>query len=125
MSALVAGESGTTSVSITLTTVGAYYMRVCADSADEVSESDETDNCNKRDIPLKEDWQKVEVLPVGSTIGSCGTDPAHYVCVSGVSENNANNISDWTWSCKGSIGGNNIDDDSCSELKKKPGFIER
>lgn len=45
----------------------------------------------------------------------------HYNCSSGISANNVNGVSKWTWNCNGSGGGAIV---SCEEFKKKPIFIE-
>ena len=47
----------------------------------------------------------------------------HYACFPNVISTGSqlNNISNWTWTCTGFAGGSNA---SCSELKKKPSFIE-
>jgi hypothetical protein len=46
----------------------------------------------------------------------------HYNCSSGISANNVNGVSKWTWNCNGS--GAPPVNASCEELKKKPIFIE-
>ncbi|MDE2399441.1 MAG: hypothetical protein KGL67_00270 [Patescibacteria group bacterium] len=56
-----------------------------------------------------------------ATNGVCAT--THYNCTvpAGVGTGGVSNISSWTWSCPGSNGGTTA---SCTELKKKPAFIE-
>ena len=53
--------------------------------------------------------------------GSCA--PAHYKCLvpAGNGTDGTSNVSDWTWTCNGINGGASV---SCTELKKKPIFIE-
>ena len=56
------------------------------------------------------------------TNGSCSVPPVHYNCSVGDSFNPSNNSTSWTWKCSGLDGGN--DSPVCTELKKKPSFIE-
>lgn len=55
--------------------------------------------------------------------GSCSSPMTHYNCASGTDDvdSNVSGTSSWTWTCQGSNGGTDM---QCSELKKKPRFIE-
>ncbi len=109
MSALAAGATANSTVSITFTSAGVYSVRVCTDksssgSAGTINESNEGDNCSP--------WRDVTVSGDSVINGTC--DTVHYSCLAGTSVNNVSGSTSYTWTCNGINGGTNA---SCSEPK--------